>query len=159
MRSLLSIFKYLLFPFSFLYASILSVRNLLFDWGILKSSSFDLPIISVGNISVGGTGKTPHTEYLINILQEKYELASLSRGYKRKSKGFLLADKNSNSHDLGDEPMQMNRKFSKLHVAVDADRVNGVQHLLSVENGLNLDCILLDDAYQHRYIKPGSLFC
>lgn len=155
MRSLLSIFKYLLFPFSFLYASILSVRNLLFDWGILKSSSFDLPIISVGNISVGGTGKTPHTEYLINILQEKYELASLSRGYKRKSKGFLLADKNSNSHDLGDEPMQMNRKFSKLHVAVDADRVNGVQHLLSVENGLNLDCILLDDAYQHRYIKPG----
>tara|TARA_R110001583_G_scaffold123940_1_gene275389 strand:+ start:2431 stop:3435 length:1005 start_codon:yes stop_codon:yes gene_type:complete len=127
----------------------------MFDWGLLKSTSFDLPIISVGNISVGGTGKTPHTEYLINLLQAKYKLASLSRGYKRKSEGFVLADKNSNSLDLGDEPMQMNRKFPKLNVAVDADRVNGVQQLLANEKVLKLDCILLDDAYQHRYIKPG----
>jgi len=109
----------------------------------------------VGNISVGGTGKTPHTEYLIKLLQDKYHLASLSRGYKRQSKGFVLADENSNSYDLGDEPMQMNRKFPKLNVAVDADRVNGVQELLKPNKGLNLDCILLDDAYQHRYIKPG----
>jgi len=109
----------------------------------------------VGNISVGGTGKTPHTEYLIKLLQDKYQLASLSRGYKRKSEGFVLADENSNSYDLGDEPMQMNRKFQNLNVAVDADRVNGVRELLKLEKGLNLDCILLDDAYQHRYIKPG----
>jgi len=155
MRRLLSYLKFLLFPFTLIYASILSIRNLMFDWGFLKSSSFNLPIISVGNISVGGTGKTPHTEYLINLLQSKYILASLSRGYKRRSEGFLLADENSNSLDLGDEPMQMNRKFPKLNVAVDADRVNGVQQLLDNENGLNLDCILLDDAYQHRYIKPG----
>ena len=155
MRRLLSSLKFLLFPFTLIYASVLSIRNLMFDWGLLKSTSFDLPIISVGNISVGGTGKTPHTEYLINLLQSTYKLASLSRGYKRKSEGFLLADNNSNSLDLGDEPMQMNRKFSKLNVAVDADRVNGVQQLLKNENGLKLDCILLDDAYQHRYIKPG----
>ncbi|MRT92110.1 tetraacyldisaccharide 4'-kinase [Ancylomarina sp. 16SWW S1-10-2] len=155
MRSLLSFLKFLLIPFTLIYASVLSVRNLMFDWGFLKSSSFDLPIISVGNISVGGTGKTPHTEYLIRILQGKYKLASLSRGYKRKSKGFILADKHSNSLDLGDEPMQMNRKFPKLNVAVDADRVNGVQQLITNNNELKLDCILLDDAFQHRYIKPG----
>lgn len=155
MRRLLSFLKFLLFPFTLIYASILSIRNLMFDWGLLKSTSFDLPIISVGNISVGGTGKTPHTEYLINILQTKYKLASLSRGYKRKSEGFVLANENSNSLDLGDEPMQMNRKYPKLNVAVDADRVNGVQQLLTNDNGLKLDCILLDDAYQHRYIKPG----
>lgn len=155
MRRLLSYLKFLLFPFTLIYASILSIRNLMFEWGYLKSTSFDLPIISVGNISVGGTGKTPHTEYLIKLLQEKYALASLSRGYKRQSEGFVLADENSNSYDLGDEPMQMNRKFPKLNVAVDADRVNGVQQLLSLEKGLKLDCILLDDAYQHRYIKPG----
>lgn len=155
MYAILSFLKYLLLPFTLIYASVLTVRNLMFDWGILKSTSFKLPIISVGNISVGGTGKTPHTEYLIKILQSKYRLATLSRGYKRKSKGFILADKNSNSFDLGDEPMQMNRKFPKLKVAVDSDRVNGVQNLLLNENALNLECILLDDAYQHRYIKPG----
>lgn len=155
MHSLLSYLKYFLFPFSVLYASILSLRNLMFDWGYLKSTSFDLPIISVGNISVGGTGKTPHTEYLIKLLQDKHKLASLSRGYKRQSKGFVLASEHSNSYDLGDEPMQMKRKFPDLSVAVDADRVNGVQKLLSFANGNHLDCILLDDAYQHRYIKPG----
>ena len=155
MHSLLVFFKYLLFPFTLIYAFIISVRNLMFDWGCLKSTSFNLPIISVGNISVGGTGKTPHTEYLIKLLQNTYTLASLSRGYKRKSKGFLLADNKSNSYDLGDEPMQMNRKFPKLNVAVDGDRVNGVKQLLSSKRNLKLDCILLDDAYQHRYIKPG----
>ncbi len=127
----------------------------MFDKGLLKSSSFNLPIISVGNISVGGTGKTPHTEYLINLLLDKYKLASLSRGYKRQSKGFILANNKSNSLDLGDEPMQIKRKFPELNVAVDAKRVNGVQQLLADERGLNLECILLDDAYQHRYIKPG----
>ena len=127
----------------------------MFDWGYLKSTSFDLPIISVGNISVGGTGKTPHTEYLIKLLQDKYKLASLSRGYKRQSKGFVLSNENTNSYDLGDEPMQMKKKFPSLSVAVDADRVNGVKQLLASANGDQLDCILLDDAYQHRYIKPG----
>ena len=155
MHSLLSYLKFLLFPFTVLYASIISIRNLMFDWGYLKSTSFDLPIISVGNISVGGTGKTPHTEYLIKLLQGQYKLASLSRGYKRQSKGFVLSDEHSNSFDLGDEPMQMKRKFPSLKVAVDADRVNGVRKLISSEDGDKLDCILLDDAYQHRYIKPG----
>jgi len=155
MHSFLSYLKFILFPFSVLYAGIISFRNLMFDWGYLKSTSFDLPIISVGNISVGGTGKTPHTEYLIKLLEGKYKLASLSRGYKRQSKGFILADDQSNSFDLGDEPMQMKKKFPGLSVAVDADRVNGVHRLISQENGDQPDCILLDDAYQHRYIKPG----
>jgi len=147
--------KIILFPFSFLYGLIISARNLLFDLNILNSTEFNIPIISIGNITVGGTGKTPHTEYLIKLLKNDYHLATLSRGYKRKSKGFILSDENSTSEQIGDEPMQIKRKFSSIEVAVDGDRVAGVKKILKSKNGDKLDAILLDDAYQHRYIKTG----
>ncbi len=145
----------LLYPFSLLYGLIVGIRNLLFDIKILKSTSFEIPIIAVGNITVGGTGKTPHIEYLIALLHSDFKIATLSRGYKRKSKGFILADENSTALQIGDEPMQIKRKFPNILVAVDKKRVNGVKNLLKHQSGEDLQVILLDDAYQHRYIKPG----
>lgn len=142
-----------LFPFAILYGWIMQFRNFLFDIGILKSYSFDLPIIVVGNLSVGGTGKTPQIEYLINLLSDKYKVATLSRGYKRQSKGFLLANENSNAKTLGDEPFQFYKKFKNIQVAVDADRKNGIKQLLLQEN--KPEIILLDDAFQHRKVKAG----
>jgi tetraacyldisaccharide 4'-kinase len=109
----------------------------------------------VGNITVGGTGKTPHIEYLITLLKDDNKIATLSRGYKRKSRGFILADDTATAQSIGDEPMQIKRKYSNILVAVDAKRVNGVKKLLSSPKGADLDAILLDDAYQHRHIKPG----
>ncbi|MFY7739440.1 MAG: tetraacyldisaccharide 4'-kinase [Flavobacterium sp.] len=147
------ILRYLLFPFSILYGWITSIRNFLFDKGILKSYSFDIPIIAVGNLSVGGTGKTPQIEYLIRLLSSNYKIATLSRGYKRKSEGFVLADSNSNAQILGDEPFQIHQKFPNIHVAVDADRKNGVEQLLKLDN--KPEVILLDDAFQHRKVKAG----
>jgi tetraacyldisaccharide 4'-kinase len=147
------ILRYLLFPFSILYGWITSIRNFLFDKGILKSYSFDIPIIAVGNLSVGGTGKTPQIEYLIRLLSPNYEIATLSRGYKRKSEGFVLADSNSNAEILGDEPFQIHQKFPNIHVAVDADRKNGIEQLLKLDN--EPEVILLDDAFQHRKVKAG----
>jgi tetraacyldisaccharide 4'-kinase len=147
------ILRYLLFPFSILYGIITSIRNFLFDQVILKSYTFDSPIIAVGNLSVGGTGKTPQIEYLIRLLSSNYKIATLSRGYKRKSKGFVLADVNSNAEILGDEPFQMHQKFSNIKVAVDADRKNGIEQLLALKD--KLDVILLDDAFQHRKVKAG----
>ncbi|WP_298138174.1 tetraacyldisaccharide 4'-kinase [Flavobacterium sp.] len=147
------ILRYLLFPFSILYGWITSVRNFLYDKGFLKSYSFDIPIIAVGNLSVGGTGKTPQIEYLIRLLSPNYKIATLSRGYKRKSKGFILADENSNAEILGDEPFQMHQKFSNVKVAVDADRKNGIEQLLSSEDKPQI--ILLDDAFQHRKVMAG----
>ena len=155
MNIVLTALRYLLFPFSLLYATIISARNLMFNIGWLSSKEFNIPIISIGNISIGGTGKTPHTEYLIRLLSDHFRIATLSRGYKRKTKGFILADSFSNSYDIGDEPMQMKRKFSQINVAVDSDRVNGVNQLLALKPKSCPNCILLDDAYQHRYIKPG----
>ncbi len=149
------ILKILLYPLSLLYGFIVGVRNLLFDIKILKSKGFKIPIIAVGNITVGGTGKTPHIEYLIQLLQNDFKIATLSRGYKRKSKGFILADNNATAKQIGDEPMQIKRKFPNILVAVDKKRVNGVQNLLKHQSGKDLQVILLDDAYQHRYIKPG----
>lgn len=143
--------RILLLPFSFLYGLVTSIRNTLFNYGILKSTQFNIPIISVGNITVGGTGKTPHVEYLIKLLQEEANLAVLSRGYKRKTKGFVIANNKSSSEDIGDEPKQIKRKFPNITVAVDANRVNGVNKL--IETGIKT--IILDDAFQHRYIKPG----
>jgi tetraacyldisaccharide 4'-kinase len=134
---------------------IVSVRNLLFDFNILHITEFKIPIISVGNITVGGTGKTPHIEYLITLLVDNYKIATLSRGYKRKSKGYLLADETSTSNQIGDEPMQIKRKFPDILVSVDNKRVNGVKNLLKSEHGNDLDTILLDDAFQHRSIKAG----
>lgn len=155
MKALYRYFKILLLPFSLLYGLIVAMRNMLFDLNIFTSTEFKIPIISVGNITVGGTGKTPHIEYLIALLKDDYKLATLSRGYKRKSKGFILSDENSNANLIGDEPMQIKRKFPDILVSVDSKRVNGVKNLLKSEQGNDLSAILLDDAYQHRYIKPG----
>ena len=147
------LFRKLLFPFAILYGFITSLRNYLYDKGILKSYSFDIPIIAVGNLSVGGTGKTPQIEYLIRLLSPNYSVATLSRGYKRKSEGFVLADKNSNAEILGDEPFQYYTKFPNIQVAVDADRRNGIEQLLS--QSTTPEIILLDDAFQHRKVKAG----
>lgn len=143
----------LLFPFALLYGLITSIRNYLYDKGILKSYTFDVPVIVVGNLSVGGTGKTPQIEYLIRLLSSKYAIATLSRGYKRKSNGFVLADAHATSSQLGDEPFQYYKKFPQIQVAVDADRRNGITQLLNLPS--KPEVILLDDAYQHRRVKAG----
>jgi tetraacyldisaccharide 4'-kinase len=143
----------ILFPFAILYGLITSIRNFLFDNGVLKSYTFDLPIIAVGNLSVGGTGKTPQIEYLIRLLSDSYKVATLSRGYKRKSKGFILADATSNAQVLGDEPFQFYQKYGNIRVAVDADRKTGIEQLLSQEP--KPEVILLDDAFQHRKVQAG----
>jgi tetraacyldisaccharide 4'-kinase len=143
----------ILFPFAILYGLITSIRNFLFDKGILKSYSFDLPIIAVGNLSVGGTGKTPQIEYLIRLLCDNYSIATLSRGYKRQSQGFVLADAASDAATLGDEPFQFYQKFKTIQVAVDAQRKNGIERLLA--QGQKPEVILLDDAFQHRKVKAG----
>ena len=142
-----------LLPLSWIYGLGVGIRNFLFDIGLLKSRAFDVPVISVGNITVGGTGKTPHVEYLIRLLQDRVKLAVLSRGYKRKTKGFFVAGAQSTAHDIGDEPCQMKQKFPIITVAVDSKRVRGIQRL--TENDKHLDVVLLDDAFQHRYVKPG----
>ncbi|MGM9713981.1 MAG: tetraacyldisaccharide 4'-kinase [Prevotella sp.] len=145
-----------LLPLSFLYGIGVRFRNMLFDTGILKSRSFPIPVISVGNITVGGAGKTPHVEYLIRLLCGSKRVSVLSRGYKRRTKGYLLASPSSNSRELGDEPYQMYRKYgSKIHVAVNADRCEGIERLCADPETKDTDVILLDDAYQHRYVKPG----
>jgi len=149
----MNLLRKLLFPFAILYGMITSIRNFLFDQGILKSYSFDLPIIAVGNLSVGGTGKSPQIEYLIRLLSDKYKVATLSRGYKRQSKGFILAEASSNAATLGDEPFQFFQKFKNIQVAVDADRKNGIEQLLSFPE--KPEVILLDDAFQHRKVKAG----
>ena len=142
-----------LLPLSWLYGLGVNFRNTLFNMGILKSKSFALPVISVGNLTVGGTGKTPHVEYLIRLLQDKHRVAVLSRGYKRKSQGFQIAKADSTARTIGDEPFQMKQKFPNVIVAVDANRVHGIETLTSQYR--DLDIVLLDDAYQHRYVKPG----
>ena len=144
-----------LLPFSWLYGIGVRFRNQLYDLGILKSRAFDVPVISVGNITVGGSGKTPHVEYLINLLKDNVQVAVLSRGYKRKSKGYVLADADTTMPMIGDEPYQMKKKFPKVHVAVDKNRVEGIDRLTTDEETCNTDVSLLDDAYQHRKVKPG----
>lgn len=144
-----------LLPLSWLYGLGVRFRNKLFDLGVLKSRSFSVPIISVGNITVGGTGKTPHVEYLINLMKDDAQLAVLSRGYKRQTKGYLLADDSSTVADIGDEPYQMKQKFPSVYVAVAEKRCEGIDHLTTDEATKDTDVILLDDAYQHRYVKPG----
>ncbi len=144
--------KWLLAIFVPVYGFVVWLRNKLFDWGALKQEEFDIPIISVGNITVGGTGKTPMTEFLIRALSSDYRIAVLSRGYKRKSKGFVLAGANSTADDIGDEPLQIFKKFPGVTVAVDADRRHGIRELMALEP--KIDVILLDDAFQHRYVSP-----
>ena len=144
-----------LLPFSWLYGFGVGFRNILFEMGILKSRSYTVPVISVGNITVGGTGKTPHVEYLIRLLKDKANVAVLSRGYKRKSHGFVLADAETPMKMIGDEPYQMKQKFPDITVAVDSKRTRGIDHLIGGEAGKDIDVVLLDDAFQHRYVKPG----
>jgi tetraacyldisaccharide 4'-kinase len=148
-----NILTYLLLPLSWIYGVVVYLRNKCFDLGILKEEEFEIPIISVGNITVGGTGKTPHIEYLIRLLKNEYKIAVLSRGYKRKTKGFILSDEQSDAETIGDEPCQIKRKFPDIVVAVDSSRRRGITNLLN--SGENIDLILLDDAFQHRYVKPG----
>lgn len=141
-----------LFPFVPLYYLITHLRNKLYDFNIFKSKSYSIPIICVGNLSVGGTGKTPMIEHLIRLLDDK-KTATLSRGYKRSTKGFLLANDQTKVNDLGDEPYQFKQKFENVLVAVDEDRQHGIETLMHLKNPPEV--ILLDDAYQHRKVKAG----
>ena len=145
--------KLLLLPFSLLYGVAMLIRNWLFNWGWLPSRKFETAIISVGNLSFGGTGKTPHIEYLIRLLHKRSLVATLSRGYGRSSQGFVLASKRSAYKYIGDEPLQFAKKFDDIKVAVDENRVNGIEVLQRKFSGL--DVILLDDAFQHRHVNPG----
>ena len=140
----------ILFPFSLVYALVVRVRNYLYDIGVFKASEFKTKTICIGNLSVGGTGKTPMVEYLVSYLAPAHKCAVLSRGYKRKSQGFLLANNDSTVAELGDEPYQIHAKFHEVAVAVDADRRNGIRIL---EEKVAPDVILLDDAFQHRKVK------
>ena len=142
-----------LLPLSWLYGLGVGFRNFLFDLGVLKSRAYKTPVIAVGNITVGGTGKTPHVEHLIRLLQDKMRVAVLSRGYKRKSSGLVIADASTPMKEIGDEPFQMKQKFPKVTVVVDKKRTRAIEHLEAQKNPV--DVILLDDAFQHRYVKPG----
>ncbi|RAV30533.1 tetraacyldisaccharide 4'-kinase [Sinomicrobium soli] len=147
------ILRKILWPFSLLYGGIVYLRNFLYDRQVLPSVSFEIPVICVGNLSVGGTGKTPMVEYLLRLLLPEYRVATLSRGYKRKSRGFVLAEADTRVGDLGDEPFQYHRKFPGAIVAVDADRVNGVRKLM--QSGVSPEVVILDDAFQHRRVRAG----
>ena len=149
----MNLFRKILFPLAFLYWLVTFIRNWLYNIGIFKSYSFDISIIAVGNLSVGGTGKTPQIEYLIRLLSEKYKVAVLSRGYKRSTEGFILADENATASSIGDEPFQFYSKFPNIQVAVDANRKNGIENLVQLQD--KPDVILLDDAFQHRKVKAG----
>src|SRR5680860_510600 len=145
----------LLYPLAWLYGIGVSIRNGLYDFNILKSREFDVPVISIGNITVGGTGKTPHVEYIVNLLRDKFEIATLSRGYKRKTSGFLYVETNSTVLEVGDEPLQIKNRFPDITVSVCENRVTGVEKLLHVDHEKLPDVVLLDDAFQHRRITPG----
>ncbi len=142
-----------LFPLAALYGVVIRIRNKFYDWGFKKQTSFEIPVISVGNLCAGGSGKTPMTEYLVRLLNNNYRLATLSRGYKRKTKGFVIADASSTAAQIGDEPRQYAVKFPEIVVAVDENRRRGIRNLLNLKNAPEI--VLLDDAYQHRRVKPG----
>jgi len=142
--------RWLLLPFSLLYGLVVIIRNWFYDAGFLKSHTFNIPIICVGNLDVGGADKSPMTEYLVRLLKDENHLATLSRGYGRKTKGYLLATANASASDLGDEPAQFKQKFPDITVAVCESRVLGIQHLKA-----DHDLVILDDGYQHRAVKPG----
>ncbi|MCX6324339.1 MAG: tetraacyldisaccharide 4'-kinase [Sphingobacteriales bacterium] len=150
---MLKSFRYLLFPFSLIYGASVWLRNKLFDWNILKSANFNFPIICVGNLATGGTGKTPMTEYLIASLKGRYQTATLSRGYKRKTKGFAIANENTTALEIGDEPMQFHQKFPDVTVAVGEERLVAIPQLLHQQPATAL--IVLDDAFQHRTVNAG----
>lgn len=145
--------RILLLPFALLYGLITGIRNLFFDWGILPSVCFNKPVISVGNLSAGGTGKTPHVEYLIRLLSPGMNVGTLSRGYGRKTSGFIFASDHDNAATIGDEPMQYFWKFKDIKVFVDGHRRRGIKQI--IKHSPDTQVILLDDAFQHRYVKPG----
>ncbi|WP_153798661.1 tetraacyldisaccharide 4'-kinase [Foetidibacter luteolus] len=146
-------FRVLLLPFALLYGLVVKIRNYLYDKNILKSASFNLPLICVGNLSVGGTGKSPMVEYLANLLHQQYQVATLSRGYKRKTKGYILANEQTTAIEIGDEPMQFHNKFPGIAVAVGEERIVAIPQLL--HDRPQTQVIILDDAFQHRAITPG----
>jgi tetraacyldisaccharide 4'-kinase len=150
---LLKSFRYLLFPISLLYGGAVMFRNFLFDKNIKKSAAFNFPIICVGNLATGGTGKTPMTEYLIELLQQTFAVATLSRGYKRKTKGFAIANERTTALEIGDEPMQFHEKFPDVTVAVGEERIEAIPQLLDEKP--NTQVIILDDGFQHRTVRAG----
>lgn len=150
---LMQLIRKLLFPFSIIYGSIVWLRNKFFDWNFFSSKAYDFPVICVGNLNVGGTGKSPMIEYLIRLLKESYNIATLSRGYKRTSSGFYLLDGSEKAAFTGDEPLQFKQKYPEIQVAVHEDRQAGIQQLRELTPQPQL--ILLDDAFQHRKVTPG----
>ena len=148
----MKLLRKILFPIAIIYWLVTFVRNWLYDVGFFKSKSYDLPIIAIGNLSAGGTGKTPHTEYLIRLLKDKYKVAVLSRGYKRSTKGFVLAIEGISAAELGEESYQIHAKFPDVSVAVCEDRQTGIESLIAT---INPAVILLADAFQHRKVKAG----
>lgn len=150
---LFSVVRILLYPFALAYGAIVWVRNRLYDAKFFSSISFTVPVITIGNLSTGGTGKTPHVEYLVRLLQYRFRVATMSRGYKRHTQGFLIADESSNALRIGDEPMQYHIKYPELVVSVAEERMIGIPALL--QRRPDIDVILLDDAYQHRSVKAG----
>jgi len=147
----MNIFRKLLLPFSWFYGSILAFRNWCYDFGCFESKSYSTPIICVGNLSTGGTGKSPMIEFLISFLKEDYQVAVLSRGYKRKTSGFLEVLENSSVEEVGDEPLQFKNKFPKVTVVVCENRQEGIERIM-----VKADVILLDDAFQHRKVKAST---
>lgn len=144
----------LLYPLSRIYGAVVWMRNRMFEHGMLKQEEFDVPVVVVGNLAIGGTGKTPHVEYLVERLMQDHHLGVLSRGYKRQTKGFVLATPQSRPEDIGDEPYQIFNKFSpNITLAVCEDRVAGIREMLKIDP--KIDMFLLDDAFQHRYVKPA----
>ena len=155
MRNLKVKIYYLLLPFALFYGIAIWIRNLLFDWRLLPSRQYSIPVICIGNLAVGGTGKTPLVELLIQILNDKYRVAVLSRGYKRKSSGYVLANEQNTSVEIGDEACQIKQKYPQVIVAVDGNRRRGMGHLLAMPEDVRPQVVLLDDGYQHRYVNPS----
>ena len=149
----MKLLRKILFPFVPFYYIVVFLKNKFYDWSFLNSSFYDFPLICVGNLSVGGTGKSPMVEYLVSFLKNKYQLATLSRGYGRDSKGFIIADLKANSKIIGDEPLQLFNKFKDIIVAVDSDRQNGLTLLKKIKP--SIEVVLLDDAFQHRNVSAG----
>lgn len=147
---MISIVRWILLPISLIYWAIVRFRNILYDKQILKSTAFDIPTIVIGNLAIGGTGKSPMTEYIVRLLESKHKIATLSRGYGRKTKGFRLVETSAMATEVGDEPLQFKNKFPHITVAVSEDRCLGIEQLKAEH-----DLIILDDAYQHRKLKPG----
>ena len=142
-------------PLAYLYGLGVGLRNLAFDCGLLRERSFPIPLICVGNISVGGTGKTPHVEYLLRLLTPRYRVAVLSRGYKRKTKGLIEATSEHTALDIGDEPLQLKRKFPEIRLIVNASRVQSMEYLMALDEGERPEVVIMDDGLQHRYVRPA----